>query len=168
MDGSRHHQLQDQEQQVDLEVVGRHALLFDDDSTSAFINSSDVLVPWSGGDPSLLIDRFDARHLLQQLPLRGTLKRQLQEDNLLEPDGVSRIELDAERYRDLVNGSDGEDQQDGGDQEDEGLPLCLVIWFWEHSLSSFWYVIVKGCFRLVYVFVTSFRAIIYVSFLESS
>ncbi|CAA7408386.1 unnamed protein product [Spirodela intermedia] len=113
MDGSRHHQLQEQEQQVDLEVVGRHALLFDDDSTSAFINSSDVLVPWSGGDASLLIDRFDARHLLPQLPLRGAWKRQLQEDNLLEPDGVSRIELDAERYRDLENGGDGEDQQDG-------------------------------------------------------
>ncbi|CAA6671295.1 unnamed protein product [Spirodela intermedia] len=99
MDGSRHHQLQEQEQQVDLEVVGRHALLFDDDSMSAFINSSDVLVPWSGGDASLLIDRFDARHLLPQLPLRGPGRGSYKRITCWSPTAISRIELDAERYR---------------------------------------------------------------------
>ncbi|KAF5175480.1 SWAP (Suppressor-of-White-APricot)/surp domain-containing protein [Thalictrum thalictroides] len=44
-----------------MEVVGRHALLFDDDASSAFVNSREALVDWN----SLLIDRYDVRHLLQ-------------------------------------------------------------------------------------------------------
>ncbi|MQL72099.1 hypothetical protein Taro_004418 [Colocasia esculenta] len=115
MDYQHHiHQLQqhEQEQQVDLEVVGRHALLFDDDTTLAFINSSDALVPWSGGDPSLLIDRYDVRHLLHRLPPpRASRKLQQQDDDVLEPDGISRAELDLERYRDLESGSGEEDEE---------------------------------------------------------
>ena len=118
MDCKRHHQTQEEDQRLALEVVGRHALLFDDDATAAFVNSSDALVPWSGGDSSLLIDRFDARHLLQQIPVRGALKRQMQAGNLVEPDGFSRIELDAERYRDIQTGDNGEDLPS---RQDEGL-----------------------------------------------
>ncbi|XP_078445868.1 SWAP (Suppressor-of-White-APricot)/surp domain-containing protein [Wolffia australiana] len=109
MDCSR---LQEDERRVDLEVLGRRVLLFDDDSTAAFVSSSDALVPWCGGDPSLLIDRFDARHLLQKIPSRGSYKSLKSEDNLFESDGVSRIELDGERYRDLVNVEDGPDRED--------------------------------------------------------
>ncbi|PQM35169.1 splicing factor suppressor of white-apricot homolog [Prunus yedoensis var. nudiflora] len=45
---------------MDLEVVGRHALFFDDDASASFVNSRDALVEWN----SLFIDRYDVRHLL--------------------------------------------------------------------------------------------------------
>ncbi|KAG5053393.1 hypothetical protein JHK87_005591 [Glycine soja] len=40
---------------MDLEVVGRHAMLFDDDGMAAFVNSAEALVEWN----SLSIDRYD-------------------------------------------------------------------------------------------------------------
>ncbi|XP_020098955.1 splicing factor, suppressor of white-apricot homolog [Ananas comosus] len=54
---------------MDLEVSGRHALLFDDDAAAAFVGSASALVPWSA-DASLLIDRYDVRHLLDRVPPR--------------------------------------------------------------------------------------------------
>lgn len=78
-------------------MIGRHALLFDDDATSMFVNSPQALVPWND-DASLIIDRYDVRHLLQRIPSRASSSRALQEES---GDGYSRSELDRERYRDL-------------------------------------------------------------------
>ncbi|KAJ4975123.1 hypothetical protein NE237_000229 [Protea cynaroides] len=72
---------------MNLEVYGSHALLFDDDPTAAFVNSRDSLVEWN----SLLIDRYDVRHLLQHPP--PPLKRRRHQP--------SETELDQERYLDL-------------------------------------------------------------------
>ncbi|KAK1275371.1 hypothetical protein QJS04_geneDACA000810 [Acorus gramineus] len=81
-----------------MEVVGRHALLFDDDAAATFVNSADALVEWH----SLFIDRYDVRHLLLEPPPPTSLRRkQRQRSPLLESDGVSRSELDLERYLDL-------------------------------------------------------------------
>lgn len=92
-----------EQSRMDLEVVGRHALLFDDDATAAFINTSDALVEWN----SLSIDRYDVRHLLSSPPPPRKLRRHHRsEDPSLDS------ELDRERYLDLPSPSD-EDQEQG-------------------------------------------------------
>ncbi|KAK1321083.1 hypothetical protein QJS10_CPA03g00718 [Acorus calamus] len=89
-----------------MEVVGRHALLFDDDAAATFVNSADALVEWH----SLFIDRYDVRHLLLEPPPPASLRRkQRQRSPLLESDGVSRSELDLERYLDLPPPEEEED-----------------------------------------------------------
>lgn len=55
---------------MDMKVVGCHALLFNDDAMTTFVNSSQVLVEWK----SLSIDRYNFRHLLPSPP---RLKRRL-------------------------------------------------------------------------------------------
>uniref|UniRef100_A0A2P2JWC0 Splicing factor suppressor of white-apricot homolog isoform X1 n=1 Tax=Rhizophora mucronata TaxID=61149 RepID=A0A2P2JWC0_RHIMU len=79
---------------MDLEVAGRHALLFDDDTMAAFVNSADALVDWN----SLSIDRYDVRHLLSSPPPPRS-RRRLPEDPL-------DSDLDRERYLDLPSPSD--------------------------------------------------------------
>lgn len=89
---------------MDLEVVGRHALLFDDDAMSAFVDSSEALVEWN----SLSIDRYDVRHLLPG-PLPPRLKRRAGH----HPDAVSsslEADLDYERYLDLPSPSEEQEQ----------------------------------------------------------
>lgn len=61
-----YHQQHAQESAAPFVLTGVHALLFDDDTLAAFINSTAALLPWNG-DQSLLIDRYDVRHLLQDL-----------------------------------------------------------------------------------------------------
>ena len=78
-----------------FQITGAHALLFDDDTLAAFVDSPDALLPWNG-DPSLLIDRFDVRHLIQDLS--GVRRRRPAPP--LEP-GVSEEDLAYERFRDL-------------------------------------------------------------------
>ncbi|BAT80686.1 hypothetical protein LR48_Vigan07g024600 [Vigna angularis] len=85
---------------MDLEVVGRHAMLFDDDGMAAFVNSAEALVEWN----SLSIDRYDVRHLLSA-PLPPRLKRRPPQP---EPD------LDHLRYLDLPSSSFEEEPQDNG------------------------------------------------------
>ncbi|KAG2310622.1 hypothetical protein Bca52824_022179 [Brassica carinata] len=81
---------------MDLEIVGRHALFFDDDSMATFVNSPTALVDWNG----LFIDRYDVRHLLSSLPPpRPKRRRQISDDPDLDAD------LDHERYLDLPAGS---------------------------------------------------------------
>ncbi|XP_057977443.1 uncharacterized protein LOC131164341 [Malania oleifera] len=98
---------------MDLEVVGRHALLFDDDATAAFVNSSDALVEWN----LLPIDRYDVRHLLSSLPPR--LRRRHyhiegRSSSSPPPSDLSlELELDQERYLDLPSPS-GEQEADNG------------------------------------------------------
>ena len=82
---------------MDLEVVGRHAMLFDDDGMAAFVNSAEALVEWN----SLSIDRYDVRHLLSS-PLPPRLKRRPPQP---EPD------LDHLRYLDLPSSSSDEEPQ---------------------------------------------------------
>ena len=84
---------------MDLEVAGRHAMLFDDDGMAAFVNSAEALVEWN----SLFIDRYDVRHLLSA-PLPPRLKRRPPPP---EPD------LDHQRYLDLPSSSADDEQQQG-------------------------------------------------------
>lgn len=99
---------------VELEVVGRHALLFDDDAMATFVNSTDALLQWS----SLLIDRYDVRHLLQDLPPPVKKRRPTPP---LESDGVHRSDLDRERYLDLPP------NDDDGDNPNSGSANLLLI-----------------------------------------
>ncbi|CAJ2633935.1 unnamed protein product [Trifolium pratense] len=75
---------------MDLEVVGRHAMLFDDDGMAAFVNSPEALIDWN----SLSIDRYDVRHLLSG-PIPPRLKRRPHPPSSIEAD------LDHQRYLDL-------------------------------------------------------------------
>ncbi|KAK9092032.1 hypothetical protein Syun_026943 [Stephania yunnanensis] len=96
---------------MDLEVVGRHALLFDDDATAAFVNSKDALVEWN----SLQIDRYDVRHLLQSLP---PLNRRR---GASSPSSLEESQLDEERYLDLPPPpGDGGDQVQSSAAEENG------------------------------------------------
>eukprot|EP00262_Sarcandra_glabra_P021046 TRINITY_DN8654_c0_g1_i1.p1 TRINITY_DN8654_c0_g1~~TRINITY_DN8654_c0_g1_i1.p1 ORF type:complete len:161 (+),score=20.94 TRINITY_DN8654_c0_g1_i1:197-679(+) len=93
---------------MDLEVVGHHALLFDDDAMAAFVNSADALIQWN----SLVIDRYDVRHLLQDAPPPTKRRRSLP---LLEY-GVSLSDLDLERFQDLPP-TEGDDDHQGTPRE---------------------------------------------------
>ncbi|KAJ7963776.1 splicing factor, suppressor of white-apricot-like [Quillaja saponaria] len=90
---------------MDLEVVGRHALLFDDDASAAFVNSAEALVEWN----SLSIDRYDVRHLLPGPPPPRLKRRPIH-----HTDASSSLEadLDHERYLDLPSSSSDEQEQD--------------------------------------------------------
>ncbi|KAL5715391.1 hypothetical protein ACHQM5_017219 [Ranunculus cassubicifolius] len=89
-----------------MEVEGRHALLFDDDASSAFVNSREALVDWN----SLLIDRYDVRHLLHSLPPNLPKRRRQSEE----------IELDHIRYQDLPSPNDDDVHQSHDQQEIAG------------------------------------------------
>ncbi|XP_059301088.1 uncharacterized protein LOC132053192 isoform X1 [Lycium ferocissimum] len=100
---------------MDLEVVGRHALLFDDDAMSAFVNSNDALVEWN----SLQIDRYDVRHLLSSPPpSRRRSNTCSSSSNLV--DGSIQSELDHERYLDLPLPSDEPEVEEGEQPVDTG------------------------------------------------
>lgn len=89
---------------MDLEVVGRHAMLFDDDGMAAFVNSAEALVEWN----SLSIDRYDVRHLLPG-PLPPRLKRRP-----LHPPPSLEADLDYQRYLDLPSSSSSSPEQPQG------------------------------------------------------
>lgn len=81
---------------TNFSIIGRHALLFDDDAAANFVNSATALVPW-GADPSLLIDRHDVRHLLDRVPLRpkpGYIYKS-------EEEVAEELVVDQERFLDL-------------------------------------------------------------------
>ncbi|KAL2620558.1 hypothetical protein R1flu_000763 [Riccia fluitans] len=84
-----------EEPENEIAVVGIHYRSFDDDSMAAFVNSPAAQVPWNG-DKNLMIDRYDVRHLLQDLS--GIRRRRRPPSPSLD---VSKEELDYERYRDL-------------------------------------------------------------------
>lgn len=91
-------------------MEGKHALLFDDDSGAAFVNSRDALVPWSG-DPALLIDRYDVRHLLDRIPNRPPKRTIARLPEELFDCGVTASQLDDERYLDLPPSVDDADDE---------------------------------------------------------
>ncbi|KAI3456904.1 hypothetical protein Pfo_013567 [Paulownia fortunei] len=97
---------------MDLEIVGRHDLLFDDDATAAFVNSGDALVDWH----SLQIDRYDVRHLLSSPP--PPRRRNGNSEPILLDDLSLESQLDHERYLDLPSHSDQP-------EEDEHRPDTL-------------------------------------------
>ncbi|KAM3343265.1 protein starmaker isoform X1 [Capsicum galapagoense] len=100
---------------MDLEVVGRHALLFDDDSTAAFVNSGEALVDWN----SLQIDRYDVRHLLSGPP--PSRRRSQSSSSLVNSvDASIQLELDHERYLDLPSPSDEPEVEEGEEPADAG------------------------------------------------
>ncbi|CAM6096746.1 unnamed protein product [Calypogeia fissa] len=104
--GKKRHKADKEEPQNEVVVMGVHYRSFDDDSMAAFVNSSTALVPWNG-DSKLLIDRYDVRHLLQDLT--GIRRRRARPPS---PD-ATKEELDYERYRDvegLENPSPPEDE----------------------------------------------------------
>lgn len=86
---------------MDLAVVGRHAMLFDDDGMAAFVNSPEALVDWN----SLSIDRYDVRHLLSG-PIPPRLKRRP-----LHPPSSIEADLDHQRYLDLPSSPPHEQPQ---------------------------------------------------------
>ncbi|XP_055807208.1 uncharacterized protein LOC129875970 isoform X2 [Solanum dulcamara] len=99
---------------MDLDVVGLHALLFDDDTMAAFVNSGDALVEWN----SLQIDRYDVRHLLSAPPpSRRRSHSSSSSSNLV--DASIQLELDHERYLDLPPRSD-EPVEEGEESADVG------------------------------------------------
>ncbi|KAL6536688.1 hypothetical protein OROMI_026269 [Orobanche minor] len=85
---------------MDMGVIGRHVLLFDDDDTAAFVNSGNALVDWY----SLQIDRYDVRHLLSSAPPPRRRNRNSRPARL---DDLSlESQLDQERYLDLPSHPD--------------------------------------------------------------
>ncbi|KAI7750314.1 hypothetical protein M8C21_005835 [Ambrosia artemisiifolia] len=88
---------------MNIEIHGRHALLFDDDTAAAFVNSDDALVEWN----SLLIDRYDVRHLLSTPP-PSRRRRNPQPSHSSSADA----DLDHERYLDLPSPSDEEKEDE--------------------------------------------------------
>ncbi|XP_030542852.1 splicing factor, suppressor of white-apricot homolog isoform X2 [Rhodamnia argentea] len=102
---------------MDLEVVGRHALLFDDDPMAAFVNSPDALVDWH----SLSIDRYDVRHLLSAPPPPRKARRPLP-PAAAEADSSMESELDRERYLDLPPPTDEQepDAETGTETANDG------------------------------------------------
>ncbi|KAL3615349.1 hypothetical protein CASFOL_041010 [Castilleja foliolosa] len=85
---------------MDFEVVGRHALLFDDDAAAAFVNSGDALVDWH----SLQIDRYDVRHLLSSPP--PPRPRNRYSKPVISDDSSLESQLNHERYLDLPSHPD--------------------------------------------------------------
>ncbi|KAL3681358.1 hypothetical protein R1sor_024314 [Riccia sorocarpa] len=93
--GKKRQQKAKEEPENEIAVVGIHYRSFDDDSMATFVNSPAAQVPWNG-DESLMIDRYDVRHLLQDLS--GIRRRRRPPSPALD---ASKEELDYERYRDL-------------------------------------------------------------------
>ncbi|KAK3017403.1 hypothetical protein RJ639_006697, partial [Escallonia herrerae] len=89
-----------------MEVEGRHALLFDDDATAAFVNSANALVEWN----SLSIDRYDVRHLLSGPP--PPRRRRHPQQTYASSVTPLEAELDLERYLDLPPPSDEQESDE--------------------------------------------------------
>jgi hypothetical protein len=108
---------------MDLEIVGRHALLFDDDATAEVVNSVGSLVSWAAvGAADLLLDRHDVRHLLDRVPPRPRRSYSAALLAAPSPDGVSEAELDRERFLDLPADDDG-----SRDAAPSGINLVSVV-----------------------------------------
>ncbi|XP_042062568.1 splicing factor, suppressor of white-apricot homolog isoform X1 [Salvia splendens] len=98
---------------MDMEIIGRHSLLFDDDAMLAFVNSGDALVEWH----SLQIDRYDVRHLLSAPP--PPRRRNCSYEPRTSDDPSIEFLIDQERYLDLPSESN---QPDLEEKEEEKSP----------------------------------------------
>nr|CAB3473989.1 unnamed protein product [Digitaria exilis] len=119
---------------MDLEIVGRHALLFDDDATAEVVNSGGSLVPWAAvGAADLLLDRHDVRHLLDRVPPRPRRPYSAAILSIPSSDGVSEAELDRERYLDLPSADGGDEDVGSGDAPPSGINISFLR-AWLNSL----------------------------------
>ncbi|CAK8538841.1 unnamed protein product [Lathyrus sativus] len=111
---------------MDLAVVGRHAMLFDDDGMAAFVNSPEALVDWN----SLSIDRYDVRHLLSG-PIPPRPKRRP-----LHPPSSIEADLDHQRYLDLPSSPPHEQPQDDDSGAVDSAGYRAVAFSYENSNVS--------------------------------
>eukprot|EP00898_Chlorokybus_atmophyticus_P007557 jgi/Chlat1/7802/Chrsp66S07252 len=95
----------------ELAVVGWSCQLFHDDDAAEFVQQGRGLVPWMGSD-TLLVDRYDVRHLLSELPVKR--KRHAAAD-------AAEAELDAERYGDLWAAKQEEQRQQVQEEEQDAF-----------------------------------------------
>lgn len=122
--------------EMDMEVVGRHALLFDDDNNASFVNSPDALVEWN----SLFIDRYDVRHLLPNPMPPRTRRRHLTRSSSSPPpyhDASLESELDEERYLDLPLPSEEQEQEQGKEPEQAEAGRYHSVGFSYGNLDEF-------------------------------
>ncbi|KAI8070427.1 alternative splicing regulator-domain-containing protein [Gongronella butleri] len=78
-----------------LRVIGTNLKLYPSAEQYYYHENTKNMIPWPG-DPSIKIDRFDGRALLDELPPIRSGR------TLLDVDGDDAEELNFERYRDLV------------------------------------------------------------------
>ncbi|KAI8145232.1 hypothetical protein BJV82DRAFT_605443 [Fennellomyces sp. T-0311] len=71
-------------------VFGYEARIFNDKATAIKVNKGQYLIPWQSNDNCYMMDRYDVRHLLPDLP-RASQTHSVPKDK----------ELDQERYADL-------------------------------------------------------------------
>ncbi|KAF7726726.1 hypothetical protein EC973_008500 [Apophysomyces ossiformis] len=89
---SRKRSRQDAKQEEEFLVFGYEARIFNDSALAEKIDQGDYLIPWRSDPASKLrIDRYDVRHLLEELPSSPTTNERIQSDQ----------QCDEERYADL-------------------------------------------------------------------
>eukprot|EP00899_Mesostigma_viride_P026937 jgi/Mesvir1/7428/Mv19210-RA.1 len=108
-------------EETPLLVYGVPVTLWDDPDTAESVNSGSTLLPWHG-DESLLVDRFDARSLLDDLKAVQRKKGKKPPESCattLDPEDAI---YDEERYRDLPHEVEEDAQPDGvaGAQDQPG------------------------------------------------
>ncbi|KAK6946975.1 SWAP/Surp, partial [Dillenia turbinata] len=97
-----------------------HALFFDDDTNAAFVNASDALVEWN----SLLIDRYDVRHLLHAPSPPRPRRHASSSPPPCQPD---ESELDYERYLDLPPPSDEHESDNNAEAVNDGAHHAVAF-----------------------------------------
>ena len=100
-----------------------HAHSQEDGAAAASINSDELLVPWTVDGSTILVDRFDARLLLDSLPAPGTAAALaavaaagvIAEADNLDPAALEAL-LERERWRSLpaADGGSGDSESSGG------------------------------------------------------
>jgi hypothetical protein len=151
---------------MDLEIVGRHALLFDDDATAEVVNSGGSLVPWAAvGAADHLLDRHDVRHLLDRVPPRPRRAYSRAILSVPSSDGVSEAELDRERYHDLPAAVGGGEDEGSGDAALSGINISS-LWAGLYSLLLLYSALVSVTvsFCLAFVVCLPYFALKYVLF----
>ncbi|GBG89579.1 hypothetical protein CBR_g49368 [Chara braunii] len=86
------------EESSSLEVSGFACRFFEDENLARYVESGACFVPWKGNE-HLKIDRYDVRHLLDDLSFLNRKKRGGRKSPV--PDDVDEEQLDKERYFDL-------------------------------------------------------------------
>lgn len=127
-----------------LEIQARPCTIYVSTSIDAYFENKRHLIPWNGED-SRMIDRYDARNLLQSITQwknPHTPKKQLLSSE--------ERELDKERYSDLFHKPTEEEEDDDEDQEEESISPIRKTAASKSSSSGMVQtsVIVSSCFCL--------------------
>ena len=97
-----------------LAVRGYEHVVVRDDRVSSWLHAESHLVPWMGQE-SLLVDRYDARLLLEDANAFKKLKLfAVEAGELASRTAHEEAQLDAERYRDLPSAAGGPPSPDSG------------------------------------------------------